>query len=89
MDDTHVLLEGMSQAQLLTRTVCVKGLPSELAQLLSAAHVPDQSDRNVRSATLSAHVYDAEQVKRAVRKDPARPAFVFPREYGISDERRS
>lgn len=92
VNDTDVLLEGLRQAQVVTRTVCVDGLPSELSQLVAgsqAANIPEQTDRAVRNATLTAHCFDAEQVKLARRKDPKRPAYVLPRDYGISDARRS
>lgn len=88
VDDAHVVLEGLAQAQVLTRSVAVEGLPSEVAQLITSNAIPEESDRNARIATLTAHVFDAEQVKLAIRKDPKRPAFVLPRDYGISDERR-
>ncbi|PSN36555.1 hypothetical protein C0J52_09120 [Blattella germanica] len=38
---------------------------------------------------LTSHVFEATQLKLPKLKDPARPAWVFPRPYGITDKRRN
>ncbi|KAJ9576804.1 hypothetical protein L9F63_006578, partial [Diploptera punctata] len=35
------------------------------------------------------HLFDAMQEKLPIRKDPERPAWVFPRDYGITHKRRN
>ncbi|KAG6449976.1 39S ribosomal protein L37, mitochondrial [Manduca sexta] len=86
---TNVLLEGLSQAQVLTKTIVADGtLPpkiEELAQLPAPAAIHE----NVKKAILSANVFDCEQKKLPKIKDPNRPAYNFPRILGITDRRRN
>lgn len=86
--DSNVLLEGLEQAQVLLKTLTVDRLPSKVEQLLAKSNVPDSVDMSVRSAILTSNLFDAEQKKLAIRKDPNRPAYVLPRDYGITDARR-
>lgn len=83
-----MLLEGLDQAQVLLKTLAVDGLPNKVEQLLSKSNIPDASDQSVRNSILTANLFDAEQKKLAIRKDPNRPAYVLPRDYGITDSRR-
>lgn len=83
--DENVLLEGITQAKIITNTVEVKeGLPERV--------VVDESikgfNRRAREIILNAHVFDAEQTKLPKVKNPLRPAWNFPRTYGITDVRR-
>lgn len=87
-DDSNVLLEGLEQAQVLVKTLIVDRLPHNVEQLLAKSNVPDSSDISVRNAILTSNLFDAEQKKLAIRKDPNRPAYVLPRDYGITDARR-
>lgn len=87
-NDSNVLLEGLRQAQLITKSVSVDGLPPPLDALMSSANVPDHVHVNVQSAIMTANIFDAQQEKLAKIKDPKRPAYVFPRVYGITDARR-
>lgn len=87
--DQNVVLEGLLQAQLLTKSVVVKRLPNHLEEALSKVNVPDNVDKSFQESVLSSHVLDAEQEKLAIVKNPLRPAFVFPRTYGITDYRRT
>lgn len=87
-DDSNVLLEGLEQAQVLLKTLTVDRLPDKVEQLLAKSNIPDASDISVRNAILTSNLFDAEQKKLAIRKDPNRPAFVLPRDYGITDSRR-
>lgn len=83
--DDNVLLEGLSQAQVLTNTVVVgEGLPSGVYRLPELSREINQL---ASRAILGAHVFDGEQVKLPKVKDPLRPAFGFRRLYGISDRR--
>lgn len=86
--DRNVLVEGVRQAQVLLNTVVYDELPLKLEERLDRAKIPTQLDRSMQQSVLAALVFDAEQVKRPIVKDPERPAFKLPREYGISNERR-
>ncbi|XP_058839460.1 large ribosomal subunit protein mL37-like [Topomyia yanbarensis] len=87
--DRNVLLEGVKQAQVLLNTVVYDELPLKLEERLEITKIPTQLDRSMQQSVLAALVFDAEQVKTAIVKDPERPAFRLPRNYGISDERRN
>lgn len=86
--DTNVLLEGLQQAQVITKTVAINGLPPNVEQLLDSTKIPATTETFVQNAILTSHVFDAQQVKTAKLKDPNRPAFVLPRVYGITDFRK-
>lgn len=87
-DDSNVLIEGMPQAQLLTKTLYINDLPNNLKQDVKQIKISAQTDIALKNAILSSHVFDAQQEKTAIRKDPNRPAFVLPRIYGITDSRK-
>lgn len=81
--DNNVLVEGISQAKILTNTVEIQqGLPN-IINLKSTKHL----DARFKKIILSSHVFDAEQKKLPKLKDPARPAWNFPRVYGITQAR--
>lgn len=86
--DTNVLITGMPQAQVLTKTVCVDGLPEKLQSAIDNIEFSRETDRNLKSAVVNAHLIDAEQQKLEKLKDPSRPAWNFPRVYGITRQRR-
>lgn len=89
LKNTNVLLEGIAQAQVLTKTIIAENnLPpkiEELAQIPAPAAIHE----NVKKAILSSNVFDAEQKKLPKIKDPVRPAYNFPRILGITDRRRN
>ncbi|KAL1375215.1 hypothetical protein pipiens_017626 [Culex pipiens pipiens] len=87
--DRNVLLEGVRQAQVLVNTVVYDELPLKVEERLEKTKIPTALDRSMQQSVLAALVFDAEQVKTAVVKDPERPAYKLPRNYGISDERRN
>lgn len=86
--DTNVLIAGMEQAQVLTKTVCVDGLPVKLQETINAIEFSRETDKNAKNAVLNALLLDAEQKKLEKLKDPLRPAWCFPRVYGITRQRR-
>ncbi|PNF38453.1 hypothetical protein B7P43_G04033 [Cryptotermes secundus] len=87
--DHNVLLKGLDQAKILTKTVEIKtGLPVEIENLVGSQCLPDQ-DALVQRCIMKAHVFDAMQVKLPKIHDPQRPAWNFPRVYGITDKRRN
>ncbi|XP_057661478.1 39S ribosomal protein L37, mitochondrial [Diorhabda carinulata] len=84
--DNNVLLEGLKQARIITNTVQIQeGLPENF-KLNDLSREVDQASQNV---ILSSHLFDAEQKKLPKLKDPNRPAWNFPRIYGITQERRN
>lgn len=85
---TNVLLEGISQAQVLTKTIIAENILPHKIEELAAIPAPKAIHENVKKAILSANVFDCEQKKLPKIKDPERPAYTFPRILGISDRRR-
>lgn len=83
-EDNNVLLEGLNQAKILTNTVEIQsGLPEKyLVQDISK-----ELNSRVKKVILGSNVFDAEQQKLPKIKNPARPAFNYPRVYGITQER--
>ncbi|KAJ4435100.1 hypothetical protein ANN_23675, partial [Periplaneta americana] len=87
--DHNVLLRGLDQGKILTKTVEIKsGLPVEVENLMGALELPEQ-DTLVQRCILKSHLFDAMQVKLPKIHDPERPAWVFPRVYGIAAHRRN
>lgn len=83
------MLEGLRQAQVLTKSVVICKLPDQLEARRKDVKVSDKHDKAMRDAVLTSHLLDAEQEKLRKIKDPLRPAFVFPRVFGISDARKT
>ncbi|CAH0690182.1 unnamed protein product [Spodoptera exigua] len=87
--NTNVLLEGISQAQVLTKTIIAENkLPPKIEELAEVP-APSAIHENIKKAILSANVFDCEQKKLSKIKDPERPAYNFPRVLGITDRRRN
>ncbi|EFN78580.1 39S ribosomal protein L37, mitochondrial [Harpegnathos saltator] len=85
--DHNVLQQGLSQAQILTNTVCLsESSSSHIANLLP--DLPENIDDIVKRAVYASNIFDAHQEKLPKRKDPNRPAWVFPRDYGITNARK-
>lgn len=83
-----MLLEGIKQAQVLTKTVEINGFPKSIQDSIAKSQLPSTVDRHIQQLILSSHVLDAEQVKLPKTKLPDRPAFNLPRDYGISHQRK-
>lgn len=78
------MLEGLNQAKVITKSVELQeGLPDKLVIGNSSVEL----DRRVKKIILNSHLFDAEQQKLPKRKDPERPAWNFPRDYGVTDHR--
>lgn len=86
--DSNVLLEGLPQAQVLTKTIEINGFPKNIEESINKMQLNSNVDKNVQNSILASHVLDAQQVKLPKIKIPERPAFNLPREYGISHSRR-
>ncbi|GLG98270.1 Uncharacterized protein GBIM_04853 [Gryllus bimaculatus] len=84
-----VLIGGLDQAKIIAKAVEVKdGLPKMLEEKIEQLNVADMHEL-VKRSILASHVFDAQQVKLPKLHDPSRPAWQFPRVYGISDQRRN
>ncbi|XP_014486889.1 PREDICTED: 39S ribosomal protein L37, mitochondrial [Dinoponera quadriceps] len=86
--DHNVLQEGVSQAQILTNTVCLSDNSMSHIENLLVPDLPEYTDDIVKRAICTSNIYDAHQEKLPKRKDPNRPAWVFPRSYGITNARK-
>lgn len=86
--DSNVLIEGMRQAQLLTKSAVVDGLPASVEQVIDSIKIPSRSDAFMQDAVRTSFLFDAQQEKLPIRKVPEKPAYVLPRDYGITDFRR-
>lgn len=83
--DENVLLQGLQQAQILTNSIRIQeGLPEKYV----GSSLSKEMNSQVKNIILNAHLFDAEQEKLPKLKDPTRPAWNFPREYGITQNRK-
>lgn len=83
-----VLVEGLPQALLLTKTVHVSETLPESIEALVQEETPPHIHKHFRTAIFKANVYDCEQKILPKIYDPVRPAYNFARVYGITDARR-
>lgn len=83
--DTNVLIYGMKQAQVLTKTVQVNELPENIQKLAKNADITPETDIQMKNSVLHAHLFDAHQEKLVKRKHPVKKMWVYPRDYGITD----
>ncbi|XP_050521092.1 39S ribosomal protein L37, mitochondrial [Daktulosphaira vitifoliae] len=86
--DHNVLVQGLDQAKVFTNSVePSSGLPQHLQDLFEAYKIPNQDDHVKRIINASV-MYDSIQEKLPIKKDKERPAWNFPRDYGIPTKRR-
>lgn len=78
----------MRQAQLLTKSAVVDGLPAGVEQVIDSVKIPSRSDAFMQDVVRTSFLFDAQQEKLPKRKVPDRPAYVLPRDYGITEFRR-
>lgn len=87
--DENVLLEGVPQAQVLLNALKFQSYPEKLQEFIHKTAVPSTVEKNLQQSVLNACVFDAEQQKLGYKiKDLERPAYNFPRIYGITDLRK-
>ncbi|KAH0539876.1 39S ribosomal protein L37, mitochondrial [Cotesia glomerata] len=88
LNTNDLLVMGTDQAQVLTKTLLVKeGLPDQIEGLIKDNS--KEVDNIVKRIIQTSNIFDAHQEKLPVKKDPARPAWNFPRDYGLTDIRKS
>lgn len=86
--DSNVLVDGVKQAQVLTKSLVVRDLPAKVKEIAASTECSPGTDLYMKNAILSAHLFDAYQNKLPIRKDLSRPAWNFPRDYGIPADRK-
>ena len=86
--DDQVLLEGLKQAKVLTNTIDYNELPEKIVELEKSFKLTEEVHSNVKRKILLSCLLESTQTKLPKRKDPLRPAWNFPRDYGISDDRK-
>lgn len=86
--DTNVLIYGMKQAQVLTKTLLVNELPENIQKLAENAEITGETEVQMKNSILHAHLFDTHQEKLEKRKHPVKKMWVFPRNYGITDIRK-
>lgn len=86
--DSNVLVNGLDQAQILTKSQMYNTLPKRIQDTVQNTEIPPESDKYLKNATLAAYLFDAEQEKLPKIKDPLRPAWVFYRVYNITNQRK-
>lgn len=82
------MIEGVKQAQALANTMVLGNLPSRYVTFLENLKIPDTIHEDVMRNIFSAHLFNSEQKKTQKLYDQFRPAFNFPRVYGITEERK-
>lgn len=87
--DHNVLVRGLDQGKVFTNSIEPEpGLPQYFKELYEAYKLPNQ-DEHVQRIITASLLYDAVQEKLPIKKDPNRPAWKFPRDYGIPSYRRN
>lgn len=86
--DKNVLITGKKQAQVLTKTLLVNELPDCLQKLANNVNISNDTEIQIKNSILFAHLFEAHQEKLAKRKHPEKKMWVFPRDYGITDQRK-
>lgn len=86
--DPNVLMLGVPQAQVLLNTLRIEGYPDKLSEAFNNLKVPVALERVAQQTVLNSCLFDAEQEKLPLIKDPLRPAHTFARAYGVTAARK-
>lgn len=86
--DSNVVVEGITQTQVLLKTVVFDELPEKLEDKFKNLKLPADIERSMQQSVLVSHLLDAEQQKTAKIVNPLRPMRPFPRNYGITEARK-
>ncbi|GAB1601875.1 39S ribosomal protein L37, mitochondrial-like isoform X1 [Argonauta hians] len=76
------LMEGLKQAQILTKTQTFKGFPPDLKNRIGEVVIPNQ-DELVQRNIMFSQVWHSNYKRLPKRIDTSKPGFKFTREYGI------
>lgn len=86
--DKNVLISGKNQAQVLTKTLLINELPDNIQKLASQANISNDTEIQIKNSILFAHLFEAHQEKLAKKKHPEKKMWVYPRGYGLTDQRK-
>uniref|UniRef100_W8CD51 Large ribosomal subunit protein mL37 n=1 Tax=Ceratitis capitata TaxID=7213 RepID=W8CD51_CERCA len=86
--NNNVLVEGLPQALLLTKTIEISDLPESLQQSVNNIQFTALQERGIKMAILGSNVFSADQVKLPKKRSHLRPEYNLPREYSIPKERK-
>lgn len=87
--DNSVLIYGEKQAQILTKTLLIEELPENVQKIAKNVEISTETEIQLKNSILHAHLFDAHQEKLAIRKNPEKPMWVYPRDWGITDQRKN
>lgn len=83
-----MLITGKKQAQVLTKTLLVNELPDAIQTSADKLHITNETEIQMKNSILFAHLFEAHQEKLVKRKHPEKKMWVYPRDYGITDQRK-
>lgn len=83
------LLEGLSQAQIITKSIHLSETLPDKVERLAEVKIPESIHACVKKVIMSANVFDCEQNKLPKIKDKDRPAYNFKRILGITEKRKN
>lgn len=86
--DSNVLVQGVTQTQVLLKTVVIDGLPNKVEEMFQNLKLPADVERSMQQSVLVSHLLDAEQQKTVKIVNPLRPMRPYPRNYGITEARK-
>lgn len=86
--DKNVLIYGKKQAQVLTKSLSINELPDNVKKLAESVKISRETEIQMKNSILQAHLFDSHQEKLIIRKHPEKKMWVFPRDYGITDQRK-
>lgn len=86
--DSNVLIYGQNQAQVLTKTLQVDELPQNIQNVSKNVNISNEVDIQLKNSILQAHLFDTHQEKLVVKKHPVKKMWVYPRDFGITDQRK-
>lgn len=88
--DNNVLVGGMPQAQVLTKTLMFDKLPEKLEKKFNSLKLPTDIERSMHQSVLVSHLLDAEQIKSPYKVTiaPDKARHFHPKEYCITERRK-
>lgn len=87
-NDSNVLVQGIPQAQVLLKTLAFDKLPDTIMETFTNQKLPADIERSMHQSVLVSHLLDAEQKKTVKIVNPLRPMRPYPRNYGITEQRK-
>lgn len=63
-------------------------LPDSIQKSADNLHITKETEIQMKNSILFAHLFEAHQEKLVKRKHPEKKMWVYPRDYGITDQRK-